>query len=184
VTLLRLVPLGGVDPDVLLALRSALAGAFGVSVSTEPERPLPLSTFDSRRGQYNSLLVLRELLPGASASSGKLLAVTEGDLFIPMLTFVFGQAQVPGSLALVSLARLRPEFYGLPPDPPLLSERAAKEAVHEVGHSFGLIHCGDKRCPMALSTAVWQVDEKGLVPCPGCAEVAAEEGSAPGKGER
>jgi archaemetzincin len=89
-----------------------------------------------------------------------LLAVTDRDLFVPVLTFVFGQAQLGGRSAVVSLARLRQEFYGLAAQSRVLLERAAKEALHETGHMFGLVHCADRSCAMSLATNVRQIDLK------------------------
>ncbi len=86
-----------------------------------------------------------------------------------MLSFLFGQAQLDGPVALISLSRLRQEFYGLPPDEPLLRERAVKEMLHELGHTFGLIHCSDAECSMSLSTDVSLVDSKHERYCPRCA---------------
>ena len=82
----------------------------------------------------------------------RLLGITEHDLFIPMLSFVFGQAQLGGKAALVSFARLRQEFYGIDPADAVFTERARKEMLHELGHTFGLTHCPDRGCPMSLST--------------------------------
>jgi archaemetzincin len=98
----------------------------------------------------------------------KLLAVTALDLFLPVLTFVFGQAQLGGPAGVVSLARLKQEFYGLEPDREILLERSAKEALHETGHLFGLAHC-DGSCAMALSTNVRQIDSKPAGFCDVCA---------------
>jgi archaemetzincin len=99
----------------------------------------------------------------------KVLGISERDLFIPMLTFVFGQAQMDGQYALVSTARLRQEFYGLPGMDPLLDQRLIKEACHELGHAFGLAHCGNAACPMSLSTTIRHVDSKSTEYCDGCA---------------
>ena len=87
--------------------------------------------------------ILRSLLNLKPEGENRLLGITDVDLFIPMLSFVLGQAQLGGPTAVVSVARLRQEFYGLPPDLPLLRARAVKEAVHEIGHTFGLTHCAD-----------------------------------------
>jgi len=95
---------------------------------------------------------------------------------VPMLTFVFGQAQLGGRVAIVSLARLRQEFYGLPADPILVRERAVKEALHEMGHAFGLVHCVDPLCAMSLSTQVEQVDAKLPDVCPSCRTLLREGG--------
>src|SRR6185437_7575536 len=91
------------------------------------------------------------------------------DLFIPVLTFVFGHAQLGGRAGIVSLARLRQEFYRLPPDTEVFLARAAKEAVHETGHMFGLVHCADRACAMSLSTGVLQIDAKAASLCRPCA---------------
>jgi predicted Zn-dependent protease len=101
-------------------------------------------------------------------SSARLLGVTALDLYIPTLTFVFGEAQLHGPCAVVSTFRLRQEFYGLPPDPRLLAERLLKEAVHELGHTLELRHCDDYRCAMAPSHAVEWIDLKSAHFCPAC----------------
>ena len=118
------------------------------------------------RSQYGSIPVLEMLARGTALPDAcKLLAVTERDLFIPVLTFVFGQAQLGGRVGVVSLARLRQEFYGLPPDREIFLERAYKEALHETGHLFGLVHCADRSCAMSLATNVRQIDRKTAAFC-------------------
>jgi archaemetzincin len=102
------------------------------------------------------------------ANGGRLLAVTSLDLFVPVLTFVFGEAQLGGSCAIVSVHRLREEVYGLPADPVLLQERLFKEAVHELGHTFGLRHCDDWRCVMTSSHSVEWLDVKSSELCANC----------------
>jgi archaemetzincin len=81
-------------------------------------------------------------------------------------------------VAVVSLARLRPEFHGLRPDPEQLSRRAVTEAVHEVGHTLGLVHCTNRRCPMALSLGLEDLDFKTATPCATCAALLRESGAA------
>jgi archaemetzincin len=98
------------------------------------------------------------------------LAVTEADLYVPVLTFVFGEAQLGGPRAIVSAHRLREEFYGLPRDEKKLDARLAKEALHELGHTLGLRHCDDWRCVMASSHAVERLDLKEAQYCRQCAQ--------------
>jgi archaemetzincin len=124
--------------------------------------------FDERRGQWSSTAFLEALLGRLPPGAARLLGVTERDLFVPVLSFVYGQAQLGGRVAVVSLARLRPEFHGLPPAPATLARRAATEAVHEVGHTFGLVHCLDRRCPMSLSIDLVDLDGKTATPCAAC----------------
>ena len=92
------------------------------------------------------------------------------------LTFVFGEAQLDGNCAVVSTARLEEEFYGLPSREELFRERLVKEAVHELGHTFGLRHCADWRCVMTSSHAVERLDVKGAEFCSACRKPVAQNG--------
>ena len=106
----------------------------------------------------------------------RVLGVTACDLYVPVLTFVFGEAQLDGNCAVVSLARLQEEFYGMPPRDDLLRERLVKEAAHELGHTFGLRHCADWRCVMASSHAVERLDVKGAEFCGACRKPVFQNG--------
>jgi archaemetzincin len=103
---------------------------------------------------------MKMLAQAAPPDAARVLGITHVDLAIPMLSFLFGQAQLDGPIALISLCRLRQEFYGLPADATLLRERTVKEALHELGHSFGLTHCSERECPMSLATHIEAVDAK------------------------
>ena len=141
------------------------------TVRTMPSIPVPLESFEARRNQYYSTKILKEMLGNVPQDALKLLGVTDKDLCIPILTYVFGEAQVGGTAAVVSLARLRQEHYGLAPDRPLLLERLRKECLHELGHTFGLVHCPLRECVMHLSNTVVDVDTRGGNFCTGCQTV-------------
>jgi archaemetzincin len=162
----------GATPEVerpaLDATRACMAAEYGAPVR-EIRLPGVEFAFDAGRGQYRSMDVLEMLARQCPADAWKLVAITERDLFVPVLTFVFGQAQLGGRLAVVSLARLRQEFYGLAPNHEVLLERAAKEAMHETGHTFGLVHCADRSCAMSLATNIRQIDGKRAAWCSACA---------------
>jgi len=167
---MRYLYVGGtpeLDRQALQEIRACVAGEFGARVR-EMELPGVEFAFDAERGQYGSIPVLDWLNRLCPQDALKLLAVTERDLFIPVLTFVFGQAQLGGRAGVVSLARLRQEFYGLPRNDAVLVRRAHKEAMHETGHLFGLVHCADRRCVMSLATSVRQIDAKEAVFCAPC----------------
>ena len=157
-----------VDPAALAAVRDRVVAEFAAPVR-ELELPDLAFAFDPGRRQYGSIPVLEMLTRLYPPDARKLLAITERDLFIPVLTFVFGHAQLGGGAAVVSLARLRQEFYGLEPNREVFLERADKEVLHEAGHTFGLVHCADRNCAMALATNVRQIDLKQAAFCASCA---------------
>jgi archaemetzincin len=111
---------------------------------------------------------MQQLQSQVRGDGSRLLGLIGRDLYLPMLSFVFGHAQLEGPVALVSLARLRQEFYGLRPDPDRLRQRAETEVAHELGHTFGLRHCEDSRCCMSLSTSIEEVDGKQPGFCRSC----------------
>lgn len=165
---LGLAAMDEVEDDVLFAMGAALEDHFpGRVVLLASLGPSP-EAYDPARRQHNAPMVLKRILASAPAEVDKLIAVTARDLFIPMLSFVYGQAQLDGRVAAVSIARLRQDFYGLPPNNALLAARARKEAVHETGHLFGLVHCLANTCAMALSTNIRQIDLKQDELCPAC----------------
>lgn len=175
---LRVAPMEALDEALLAAIVDSLRHGYGVEVGRSAAFGEPGFAWDGARKQYSAPLILRRLLDATAAGSDKLLAVTGQDLYIPMLSFVYGQAQLGGQVAVVSIARLRTEYYGLPPDEELLRVRARKEALHEVGHLFGLVHCPETSCAMALSTGIRQLDLKQPSLCAGCSALAAEERNA------
>ena len=169
VTEITIVPIGEVDQDLLDYLALAASGCFAASVRAWTNLN-PAEAYNAARRQYHSTQLLRKLRDLAIAGSGKILGVTELDLFIPIFTFVFGEAQVGGSAALISAHRLRQEFYGLPAAKDLLLIRAEKEAIHELGHAFGLAHCPDNACVMRFSNSVEEVDIKSSEVCQACSD--------------
>lgn len=166
-----LLPLADLNPLLLESLPRKLASAFRANCQIRPESLDATFALDSRRDQYHSTAILQAMQP--LANGRRILAVTSLDLFVPVLTFVFGEAQLAGNCAVVSIHRLREEVYGLPPNPALLAERLVKEAVHELGHTFGLRHCDDWSCAMASSHSVEWLDVKGADLCPACRKALA-----------
>ena len=139
------------------------------------ELDLDLGLFYSEeRNQYHSTLILSKILMNIPDDAEKIIGVTHVDLFIPILTYVFGEAQLGGKGALVSTFRLRNEFYGLPPDDNLLNTRILKEILHELGHTMGLVHCQNYECAMHFSTYVEDIDLKKSQFCSNCKNILAK----------
>lgn len=165
---IQVMPLGAVPPDQLAELSNGLAREFRVETEILPGEPDPGFAFNRTRQQYHSTEILAALVRKATPASRHLLGVTPVDLYIPILTFVFGEAQLQGNCALVSTHRLRQEFYGLPGDRGVFRERLLKEAIHELGHTLALAHCDNYECVMSASHGVEWIDLKGWHFCAEC----------------
>jgi len=172
--MLDLLPIGDLDPRLLLTVAPALADSFRVPCRILERGLDPQFAFHPERGQYHSSELLQAMQRYAANGAWRVLGVTSVDLYIPILTFVFGEAQMGGPCAVVSFHRLTQQFYGLPHDPGLLADRLVKEAVHEVGHTFDLTHCDDFSCVMAPSHAVEWIDLKESTLCSSCQTRALE----------
>ena len=174
----NIVPVGSVDRNILEYLSAALSETIGARCVVSNLTVDPSDAFNATRRQYNSTQILSKLLEAGTRNGGKLLGVTDVDLFIPVLTFVFGEAQLDNQAALTSVHRLRQQFYGLPEDERLFFERCEKESLHELGHAFGLLHCREWECVMHSSNSIEQVDLKKNVLCDSCAAILASNGSS------
>jgi archaemetzincin len=176
---IHLIPLtngnGDLGLDRLEHLAANLARTFRTPCRIRPETFDMSFAYDQVRQQYYSTAILQRL-ERASDPDARVIGVTPCDLYVPVLTFVFGEAQLDGNCAIVSTARLKEEFYGLPPSETLLRERLLKEAAHELGHTFGLRHCRDWRCVMTSSHAVERLDVKGADFCPVCRKPVSQNG--------
>jgi len=164
-----LMPVATVAEEELIVAQRFLDERLGPGTRRLAPLALPPEALDTARGQHDAPTILRAALAACPADADRVLVIAEQDLFIPMLTFIFGQAQLDGTAALVSVARLHQEFYGLPPRRDLARERLRKEILHELGHTFGLTHCADSRCAMALSINIAGIDAKRDELCRDCA---------------
>ncbi|MEM3579992.1 MAG: archaemetzincin family Zn-dependent metalloprotease [Candidatus Bathyarchaeia archaeon] len=131
---------------------------------------LPKEAFDKVRKQYRSDVILGLVASYAEKARNlnRVLGVVDTDIYVPGLNFVFGEAECPGKAAIISLWRLRPEFYGAPSNFELFIERGTKEAVHELGHTFGLTHCKNPFCVMYFSNSIFETDRKKGIFCNTC----------------
>ena len=165
---LCLVPVGNIPAKALDWIENVVAEWFPMPIRRLPSVSIPAGAYDEKRKQYQSVEIMKMLAQSAPRDAARVLGITDVDLAIPMLSFLFGQAQFEGPIAVVSLCRLHQEFYGLPAQESLLRERTAKEVLHELGHTFGLVHCSEPTCAMSLATHIELVDSKAEQYCAHC----------------
>lgn len=171
------MPIGPVPAELLPELAGGLKREFSLPCEILPSEPDPLFAFNLTRRQYLSTEILAFMTRRKVPDNCRLLGLTLVDLYIPILTYVFGEAQLKGKCALVSTHRLHQEFYGLPADPALLRERLLKESIHELGHTLTLSHCEDYRCVMSASHGVEWIDLKSGHFCSACRSAITRPGT-------
>jgi archaemetzincin len=166
--LVQLLPVGPTAAALLPDLRAAIPKRLPVRCEIVPVTLDPACSYHAERQQFHSSEILQQMAAMLRPQDWRLLAVAEVDLYIPILKYVFGEAQMGGPCAIVSTYRLRQEFYGMPEDHALMRERLVKEAVHELGHTLDLRHCQDYRCAMASSHSVEWIDLREQALCEAC----------------
>jgi archaemetzincin len=163
-----IIPIGDVEKKTLLKLSWVLREKFKAVFEVGEPLPLLEDAYRPRRGQYFASPILDELKQNIPEDGEKVLGVLDVDIFVPALNFIFGQADLGRKAALISLTRLREEFYGNSKNEKLFFDRAVKEAVHELGHTFGLRHCGNVKCVMYFSNSLRDTDIKEANFCEQC----------------
>ena len=165
---ITLISFGYFDQKLLEKIAPDISREFSYAVRAKSGN-LDLSEFyDPARRQYNGTTLLKKVDQEFANDCSKTLGLLNIDLFIPILTYIFGQAYLSGRAGIASIYRLSNERYGIKPDQKVLVERFRKEAIHELGHMFGLIHCSDTLCVMRSSTYVEDIDQKSHTLCSRC----------------
>ncbi len=166
-----LAPVGAQSDVRFEELASTLREMFNAPCKIIETVEMPRKAYNPERMQYHSTIIINSLKDAYGHNGHKVLGITEYDLYVPEFTFVFGQADLNGSAAVISLRRLRQEFYGNENDDILFQKRVEKEAAHELGHTWNVRHCKNKKCVMSFSSAIIGTDKKDLNFCKKCSKI-------------
>jgi archaemetzincin len=164
-------PLGYINTRLIGKISASLCEYMETEVKILPKEEIIADSFNTERKQFNSTILLDSLLSIMKATlkgSGKIIGIIDEDIYSPVFEHIFGEAQIDSRAGIVSLKRLREEFYGMPRNTLLMEERIFKEMAHEAGHLYGLTHCCFMHCIMAKSTNIRDLDRKSLEFCREC----------------
>ena len=170
-----IIPIGHIDNDILQHTQMELEKRFNVVVEIGRQLEEPTYAYHKHKKQYHSTKILKKIHNLRLTGYDRILALVDVDLYVPERTFVFGGADVNKKVSVISLTRLRQEFYALPEDSTLFKYRIIIEAVHELGHTYGLYHCKDNKCVMFLSNTIGDTDHKGAELCSNCEKIMEEK---------
>mgnify|MGYP006304463631 CR=1 FL=1 len=162
-------PVGDAPVFAAKIIAAHISGYLNLNTEIAPALSSPSFAFDEKRFQYNAGAILKSY-DAMGFNCHKLIALLNVDIFVPIFTHVFGEARQGGKCGLVSIFRLQMEQDGFSPAPPLVYERAAKVALHELGHLFNLLHCEDNRCLMHFSGGLDQLDRTPFYFCRYCSK--------------
>jgi len=171
---ITLVSVGHIEEIFLKSVIEAAGREFGLPVGIREGHIDITEFYDPTRRQYNGTKLLKEIDDLFASDNTKTIGLFSIDLFIPILTFIFGQAYLSGRSGIASYYRLSNERYGMSSNPELAIDRFRKEVIHELGHTFGLVHCHVATCVMRSSTYVEDIDQKEMNICSHCRALLSE----------
>ena len=163
-----ILPLGRVPEPALKIIAAHVCAFFHLPADILSPREQPDFALDRKRIQYNAGIILSAMSSSGIPGYGKIIGIIDLDIFVPIFSFCFGEARQGGDHALVSLFRLARNPDGSPPAAALFYERAAKVALHELGHLFNLFHCEEKKCLMHFSGGIQDLDQTPVYLCRYC----------------
>jgi len=169
-----IAPVSEFDPQLLSTVGREITRVFHSPACVRPLLADLSFALDASRDQYHSTSILRRLADAAPPEAYKIIALTDVDLFIPILTHVYGEAQLGGTACIVSTYRLN-AGSGIHRFSEKTVSRVAKEAIHELGHTLSLRHCPDAACVMHYCRNEADVDRKSSDLCRYCRMMLDDE---------
>ncbi len=169
-----IVPIGQFNDILLSEISQHVSNIFKLEPHIQSLLNSIEFAFDKNRNQYHSTPILDKLAELLNPKYSKVIALTSIDLFIPILTHVYGEAQLGGKACIVSIARLNEELEH-EMDQTFFHKRVVKEALHELGHTFNLVHCKDPQCIMHYCRSIGDVDKKNDAMCRYCSVLLSDE---------
>jgi len=166
---IALASIGEIESELMSTVADDIRAVLGRDVVLAEGLPIPAHSFSRQRGQWHATTILDALAAVKRPEWLRLLGIVDVDLYAPQLNFVFGEADADRRVAVFSTARLRVRAEGARQ----LRRRASTEAIHELGHTFGLGHCSRPRCAMWFSNTLAETDRKDPRPCPDHARTLA-----------
>lgn len=166
-----ITPVSTVGDLLLDNLAETLKKTLNINCEITETMEMPDEAYDRERNQYHSTVIIKKLRTHRTSNSHKILGVTEHDIFVPEFNYVFGQADINGPGAVISLHRLRQRFYGKDDDDEIFHRRTMKEAIHELGHAWGVMHCKNSKCIMYFSSIIEDTDKKLPEFCEKCKKI-------------
>jgi len=164
-----ILPVAKIQWWLLSEIKGKLREVFGKETIIADEMSPPVEVLNRDRGQIYSTGLIEAI--AERGYNGMVMGIIDFDLFVPGLNFVFGEADPAEGVAVVSITRLKEEFYGRGADQELLLQRTLKEAIHEMGHLYSLKHCPDPCCVMRFSNSIEETDGKSTEFCPVCIKI-------------
>lgn len=171
--LILISPIGEVNKEACRYIEKKIQTIFNFKTATIPVLSDISFAYNENRKQYHSTPILQSLADHAPSHCLKIVGIATVDLFIPILTHVYGEAQLGGKACIISTFRLH--SHKDTESIFLLHERMAKEVIHELGHTFNLRHCDSHRCIMHYCRSIQDVDAKSNQLCRYCSVLLNDE---------
>ena len=165
-----LISYGYFENSFLKRIEEIIKNEFNCNVNSREEFIDLNEYYNPERRQYDANKLLHFIDNNYHFNDSKIIGLFNVDLFIPIFTYIFGQAFLNGKAGIVSVYRLSNIRYGIKPDNEIFIQRFSKEIIHELGHTFGMIHCFNNDCVMLSSNYVEEIDQKGYSFCKSCKE--------------